>query len=170
MIVNKNVNLPEIATAEDEITLEVQSQIIEGYMHDSLSSDEIMEFIGDHDEVFENVRNEIVTEKTIVRFDKAAKLSKAKEIAILTVAKEKKDPLFRRLLTLWRAERYIKARLAKKYGIEGMRRARKAMSTASKKPSKIMKKVIDRVAMRAKRDFNALKDVHAKQVVNKLGN
>lgn len=169
MILNK-VNLPELASSEEEISLEVQSQIIEGYMQDTLSHDEIMEFISDHDEVFESVRNEIVTEKTIVRFDKAARLSKAKEIAIFTIAKEKKNPLFRKLLSLWRAERFIKARLSKLYGNEATRRARKAISTASKKPTKTMKKVLDRVAIRAKRDINALKDSHARQVVTKITN
>jgi hypothetical protein len=166
MILKNNVVMPEADV--DELSLDNQSQILEAAMIDNLSQEEILEFSQDHQEVFENVRGEILTEKSIVRFDKAAKLSRAKEIALYQIAKEKKNPLFGKLVTAWRVERYIKAKFNKIYGIEATRRARKALAAAAKKPTKTMKKVIDRVAMRAKRDINALKDTHAKQIVAKL--
>ena len=41
------------------------------------------------------------------------------------IAKEKNDINFKKLLTIWRTERYLEAVLEKKYGNEATRRARK---------------------------------------------
>ena len=161
------VNTPKGVDPE-VLTLEDQSSILEGYMLDSLTDEELLEFISNPQEVNENIRQEILTEKTIVRFDRAAKISRAQKIAIFTIAKQRKDQLFKKLLTLWRMERYIEARLFKKYGTQAMRSARQSVATAARNPSPTMKKVVNRVAMKAKRQINAMKDVKAKTMINKI--
>jgi hypothetical protein len=154
----------------EELSLESQSLILEGLMLDNLNSEELLEFLCDPSETRDLINGQILTEKSIVRLDRKAKLSKAQKIAIYTIARQKKDPLFRRLLTLWRMERFIDARLFKKYGNPAMRAAKKAMSsaTANPKPSKTMKKVIDRAVVRQKRRMNAIKDTKANQMLNRV--
>jgi hypothetical protein len=76
------VNTPT-NTEPDVLSIEDQSSILEGYMLDTLTDDEILEFISNPQEVNENVRQEILTEKTIIRFDRAAKISRAQKIASL---------------------------------------------------------------------------------------
>lgn len=161
------VNTPA-ATDPDVLTIEDQSSILEGYMLDNLTDEEILEFISNPQEVNENIRQEILTEKTIIRFDRAAKISRAQKIAIFTIARQHKDQLFKRLLTLWRMERYIEARLFKKYGNQAMRSARQSVANATRNPSPTMKKVVNRVAMKAKRQINAMKDNKAKTMINRL--
>lgn len=162
-----NVNNP-LANNDDVLTVEEQSQIMEGIVLDNLTDSELLDFITDPQEVKENINNQVLTEKSIVRFDRAAKLSRAQKIAIFTIARKKKNPLFKKLLTLWRAERYIEARLAKLYGNQAMQQARRAVADASKRPSTGMKKVIDRAKIKAKRQLNAIGDVKAKAMVNKI--
>ena len=162
-----NVPTPD-SVVTDHLSVEEQSSILEGYVMDFLTADELLEFMNDSQEVNDNVRQQILTEKTIIRFDRAAQLSRAQKIAIFSIAKQHKDPLFKKLLTLWRMERYIEARLTKKYGNQAMRKARQSLSAASRKPTKSMKKVVDRAAIKAKRQLNAMKDNDARTMINKI--
>jgi hypothetical protein len=150
--------------SSEEMSLESYSQILEAMILENLSPEEILEGLADFNEVKALVSEgdsptEVLTEKSIVRLDKAARLHKARSVAVYTVAKEKGDPLFKKLLTIWRAERFIN---------EAMRRAKKVASARPLK-SAIKKKTIDRVALRVKRQLNAMKDTKAKSIVSKLG-
>lgn len=88
----------------------------------------------DMDEVLENdqarqalLDDEIVTERTIVKMDKKARLSRATKAAVFAIARRKKDVKFKKLLTIWRMEREIEQYLYKKYKNEGFRTAKAAM-------------------------------------------
>jgi hypothetical protein len=156
----------------DELSLEAMSMIIEATIQDTMNPEEIMAFVENSEEVKEAIRLGIVTEKTIVRLDKYAKLSRAQKIAVFNVAKEKKDPLFRRLLTVWRLERFLEAKLMRKYGNEGLRRAKKAVTAQKTHPATVKKAIT-----RAKNQLNAAtsakvirrsKDTKAAAMANKL--
>lgn len=110
---------------EDEIISAEESFYMNEAMMCELSNEELSMFLENADAVREAVDNGILLERTIVRLDKKAKLSKARKMAIFTIAKEKNDPNFKKLLTVWKMERYLEAVLEKKYGNEAMRRAKK---------------------------------------------
>lgn len=133
-------NVPET----EEMSAECQSLIMEGAMLDTMDNTDISMFLENFDEVNAAISEEIVTEKTIVRLDKKAKLSKARKAAIFAIAKEKKDKLFNKLLWCWKLERFIEAKLEKKYGNEATRRAKKAMADAKNSKSNIVQKVADK--------------------------
>ena len=135
---------------EDEISTEAMAYIAEAMIAD-LPEEDISMFLESESEQEAAKAENVLLERTIVRLDKAAKLSKARKMAIFTVAKEKNDSDFKKLMKIWEMERYLEAKLEKKYGNEGMRRAKKSVSKASNSKSKIVKKA----ANKAKSQFNA---------------
>ena len=133
-------NVPE----NEEMSAECHSLIMEGAMLDTMDNTDISMFLENYDEVNAAISEEVVTEKTIVRLDKKAKLSKAHKAAIFAIAKERKDKLFNKLVWCWKLERFIEAKLEKKYGNEAMRRAKKAMADSKNSKSNVIKKVADK--------------------------
>ena len=73
------------------------------------------------------IKQDIVTERTIVRMDKKAKLSRAFRTSVFTIARRKKDVKFKKLLTIWRMERNLEAYLIKKYRSEALRMAKESL-------------------------------------------
>lgn len=146
MLFNNNGRIVE----EEEISTEAMAYIIEAAIAD-LSDDDIAMFLESETEQDAARDENVLLERTIVRLDKAAKLSKARKMAIFTVAKEKNDPDFKKLMKVWEMERFLEARLEKKYGNEGSRRAKKSVAKASNSKSKTVKKA----ANKAKAQFNA---------------
>jgi hypothetical protein len=130
---------------EDQMSAEDQALIMEAAILDTMSPDEVGAFLENHTEVQAALRDEVLLEKTIVRLDKQARLSQAQKTAVFTVAKERNDPLMKKLLTVWRMERFLESSLLKKYGNEGMRRAKVAVNNSSKSKSKVVKSVADKV-------------------------
>jgi len=133
-----------------ELGLESEALIMEAALLENLNPEELDEFISDHNEVNAAYQDEVLLEKSIVRLDRNARLSQAQKVAVFTIAKQKNDPMFRKLLTVWRMERYLEAELFKKYGNQAMRLARQTVSKASKSRSSTVKKV----AQRAQSQFN----------------
>jgi hypothetical protein len=134
-----------------EVSTESLCYITEAILMEGLSSDEMEDFLESYRDVNTAVSEGIVQEKTIIKLDKKAKLSKAQKAAIYTVAREKKDKDFIKLLKVWRMERLLKGKLRKKYTNEAARRAKKAMSKAGSSKSNMVKKA----AAAAKKQFNA---------------
>lgn len=128
--------------------------VAEQFLVDSLSKDEIAQLVASQEDVDCLVKdNDIVTEKTIVRLDKKAKISRAFMSAVWACARKHNDPKFKKLLTVWRMERALEAYLVKKYRNEAMKLAKasvaklgsipnKAGSKASK--TKVVAKAIDK--------------------------
>lgn len=116
---------------------QTEALILEGALMD-LGQEELQAMLEDTSDLAVAVDEDIVLEKTIVRLDKQAKLSKARKMAIFAVAKERNDPKFKKLLTVWKWERFLEAYLEKKYGNEATRRAKKAMSNKTKSQSKMV--------------------------------
>jgi len=105
--------------------------VSEAAVFENLSADEAQAVCEDADLVGELVKNEIVTERTIVRLDKKARLSRATQSAVFAIARKHKDVKFKKLLTLWRLERQIEAYLNKRYGNEARRMAKKSINKKS---------------------------------------
>jgi hypothetical protein len=131
---------------EDELTVEDRSLIMEAALLEAAAPEELQAFLENHNEVNAAIRDEVLLEKTIVRLDKKARLTRAEKVAVFAIAKQKNDIDFKKLMTVWRMERYLEGRLMKKYGAQGMRVARQTMQNASKKSkSPTIKKVTNRI-------------------------
>ena len=142
MIFNKS---GKTDTSTEDLSPESLSLIIESMMKDELSKEELEAFLENSSEVNSAMGDDILLERTIVRMDKYAKLNRAQKIAVFTIAKEKKNPKFKKLLTIWRIERFLENELMKQYGNEGMRRAKASYNKARTSTSKIVKTVANKV-------------------------
>lgn len=147
MLFNKNGNLNQ---EEEVLSTEAINYIMEAFVKEEFTPDEMSMFLENQTEIDDAINNNILMEKTIVRLDKKAKLSKARKMAVFTIAKEKNDPKFKKLLTVWKMERFLEDYLDKKYGNEASRRAKKAVSNSAKSSSGT---IIKRAAERAKNTF-----------------
>lgn len=82
-----------------------------------------------------------LTERTIVKFDKKAKLARAYEIALFKIARSHNDRDYNKLETVWRMERKLKARLRQKYHMAAMKQAREYVQRLRKSKSKTLSKL-----------------------------
>lgn len=130
---------------EFKLTTEAMSNIMEAAILDTVTPEEIQAFLENHTEVQTALKEQVLLEKTIVRLDKKARLSRAQKMAVFEIAKQKNDPKFKKLLTIWRMERYLENFLMKKYGNQAMRMARQAMRSGGKSKSNLIKKVADNI-------------------------
>lgn len=110
----------------------------------SASPEEINEFV-------ESVESDIavgegfLTERTIVRFDKNAKKAQLFETAVAAIARSKNDPLYKKLQTVYKMERIIKAKLRKKYHSEADRKVKEWMARAKKSKSGFLSKIVSKL-------------------------
>lgn len=134
-----------LVNQEDDMDFEDMALIVEAHIMDTLSNEEIEMMLENYmPDLYKAVDEEIVQERSIVRLDKTAKLSKATRVAEYNMAKKKKDPLFKKLMTLWAAERYINDKLHHRYGMKAKSEAKKAMSQAARSKSNVMQKVMNK--------------------------
>ena len=133
------------------MTQQDEQLITESVLCDMLSNAEIKELTETADVCEELKSLGVVTEKTIVRLDKKAKLSRAFKTAVFTIAREKKDPKFKKLLTVWKMERTLEAFLMKKYQAEGMKRAKLAVARLGKGKKDTKNAVMAKAAKTAKK-------------------
>lgn len=82
-----------------------------------------------------------LTEKTIVRFDKNAKKAQLYEVAVAAVAREKNDPLYRKLQTVYKMERILKAKLRKKYNSQASKKVKEYLARAKKSKSGVLARI-----------------------------
>lgn len=120
LFTNTSVGGMEINDADARVITE--AAILEG-----LSAEEAGAVSEDAQLCQDLIKQDIVTERTIVRMDKKAKLSRAFRTAVFTIARRKKDVKFKKLLTIWRMERNLEAYLIKKYRSEALRMAKESL-------------------------------------------
>ena len=128
--------------------------ITEALFCDVLSNEEIHELTESGDVCEELKDLGVVTERTIVRLDKKAKLSRAFKTAVFTIAREKKDPKFKKLLTVWKMERALEAYLMKKYQAEATKRAKIAVARLGKGNKDTKNGVVAKASKKAKAAAN----------------
>jgi hypothetical protein len=113
-------------------------------IQNELNEDEIKEFVESVDSDIA-VNEGFLTEKTIVKFDKHAKKAQLYEVAVAAVAREHKDPLFKKLETTYKIERTIKAKLRKKYNAEAQRKVKEYLARAKKSKSGILSRIAAKI-------------------------
>ena len=128
----------------EEISNDSLSLITEAAIIDACTDEELLAFLESNTEINAMLRQEVLLEKSIVRLDKKARLSKAHSMAVFTIAKEKNDRDYKKLVTLWRMERILEQKLYKKYSSQALTRAKASMKKIAKAPSAIAKKVVNK--------------------------
>lgn len=82
-----------------------------------------------------------LTERTIVKFDKHAKRAQLYEVALRSVARAKNDPLYRKLETVEKMRRILRAKLSKKYHAQANAKVKEYLNRAKKSKSGILSRI-----------------------------
>lgn len=134
MLFDKDGNQVDLDMEESN---EASAMIIEAAMLDAYSTEELNDLVENYvSDLDKAVNEDILMEKSIIRLDKAAKKSKAEKMAVFQIAREKGDRDFKKLLTLWKLERFQEKKLEKRYGAQAKTLAKKKMKDSSKSKSK----------------------------------
>lgn len=86
-----------------------------------------------------------LTERTIIKFDKYARKAQLYEVAVAAVAREKHDPLYKKLTTVYRMERILKAKLRKKYHTQANVKVKEYLARAKKSKSGVLAKIAAKI-------------------------
>ena len=130
----------------DTIPAESMSLLVEAMILENANSEEIIELCESADIVNDLIEMGAVEESTIVRLNKQARTDQLEKIAIFTIAKERNDPDFRKLLTVWNMERNLEEKLKRKYGAEAGRRAKKTVQRDYRQRGNVFAKVATRAS------------------------
>jgi sensor histidine kinase regulating citrate/malate metabolism len=130
----------------DAISTEAMSCIFEAAIRENCTPEEIADFVADSNATSDAVLEGVLLEKNIVRLDKKAKLQNAYKTAIFTVAKEDNDRDYKKLVTVWKMERALEAKLEKKYKNEGMKRAKEMLKKSKLSKVPIIGKLADKAS------------------------
>lgn len=115
---------------------EVSSMIIECAILDTFSTEELESLTENTYDLGKAVNEDILVERSIVRLDKEAKKNKAFKMAVFQVAKEKNDRDFKKLMTIWKLERFLEGKLVKRYFAQAKQLAKETMKKAKNTKSK----------------------------------
>jgi hypothetical protein len=130
----------------DAISTEAMSCIFEAAIRENCTPEEIADFVADPNATSDAVLEGVLLEKNIVRLDKKAKLQNAYKTAIFTVAKEHNDRDYKKLVTVWKMERALEAKLEKKYKNEAMKRAKEMVKKSKLSKVPIIGKLADKAS------------------------
>lgn len=120
-----NADMEGMDEYSEDGTMESEHILNEVMIMEAAQSIGLEGIAGDVDELGSLLESGAVTEATVVRLDKTARISQLQKAAVFTIAKEKRDPHYKKLVTVWRMERMLEEKLMRKYGAEGKRRAKK---------------------------------------------
>lgn len=112
---------------------------------DELTEAEIDEFVESVDSDIA-IAEGFLTEKTIIKFDKNAKRAQLYEVAVAAVAREHHDPLYKKLETVYKMERVLKAKLRKKYHAEATKKVKEYLTRAKKSKSGILSRIASKIS------------------------
>lgn len=140
---NEEVELtPDESRRVDDTINAVATPIL---IQDELKSEEAIEDFVESVDSDIAVSEGFLTEKTIVRFDKNAKKAQLYEVAVAACAREHKDPLYKKLETVYKMERVIKAKLRKKYHAEATKKVKEYLARAKKSKSGILSRIAHKI-------------------------
>ena len=123
---------------------EINALLVECAILDTFSNEEIESLTENTYDLGKAINEDILVERSIVRLDKEAKRNKAYKMAIFQIAKEKKDRDFKKLLTIWKLERFIEDKLEKRYGAQAKQLAKQAMKKSKNTKSKAVGKAVSK--------------------------
>lgn len=133
---------------------EVSSLIVECAILDTFSNEEIESLTENTYDLGKAINEDILVERSIVRLDKQAKKNKAFKMAVFQLAKEKGDKDFKKLMTLWKLERFLEEKLTKRYFAQANQLAKESLKKASFTKSKVVGKAVDKVNVLLNRKKN----------------
>lgn len=119
---------------------EVSSLIVECAILDTCSNEEIETLTENTYDLGKAINEDILVERSIVRLDKQAKKNKAFKMSVFQVAREKGDRDFKKLMTLWKLERFLENKLTKRYFAQATQLAKESLKKASQTKSKVVNK------------------------------
>lgn len=141
MLFDKNGEIVDNFENENETA----SMIIEAAIMDTFSNEELQDIMENNMYDLDKACNEgILCERTIVRLDKHAKKSKAEKMAEFQIAKEKNDRDFKKLMTIWKLERFLEEKIHKRYGAQAKNLAKQKMKAAKNTKSKVVGKATNK--------------------------
>lgn len=123
---------------------EVSALIVECAILDTFSSDELESLTENTYDLGKAINEDILVERSIVRLDKEARKNRAYKMAIFQTAKEKGDRDFKKLLTLWKLERFLEGKLEKRYAAQAKQLAKNALKKAKTTKSKVVGKAVNK--------------------------
>lgn len=123
---------------------EVSALIVECAILDTFSSDELESLTENTYDLGKAINEDILVERSIVRLDKEARKNRAYKMAIFQTAKEKGDRDFKKLLTLWKLERFLEGKLEKRYAAQAKQLAKNALKKAKATKSKVVGKAVNK--------------------------
>lgn len=119
---------------------ETDALIVEAMLKEALGTGEELEtFLSEEAHMY--VKMGLLSERSIVRLDKAAKLTKYESQAVLAIAKEKGDRDFKKLKTVYKMRKVLLDKLEKKYYNEAKRRAKDMMKKSKSMVGQTAKKI-----------------------------
>lgn len=116
--------------------------IVECAILDAFSNEEVESLTENTYDLGKAMNEDILVERSIVRLDKQAKKNKAFKMAVFQAAKQKGDRDFKKLMTLWKLERFLENKLTKRYFAQANQIAKEAMKKASQTKSKVVGKAV----------------------------
>jgi hypothetical protein len=128
-------NSANYSTEEEVVTV---SESLEG---DQFIMEAILEDAGvqlTEDEAYDLISEQILSERSIVRLDKVAKRSLAEKKAVIVLAREANDPLYKKLVKIYKIKKGIIDQLVRKYGSRAKSRVRK--NASNPKANNLIKK------------------------------
>lgn len=123
---------------------EVSALIVECAILDTFSNEEIEMLTENTYDIGKAVNEDILVERSIVRLDKNAKKNKAFKMAVFQIAKQKGDRDFKKLMTVWKLERFLENKLTKRYQAQANQLAKESLKKAKNTKSKVVNKAVDK--------------------------
>ena len=123
---------------------EVYALIVECAILDTFSNEEIEMLTENTYDIGKAVNEDILVERSIVRLDKNAKKNKAFKMAVFQIAKQKGDRDFKKLMTVWKLERFLENKLTKRYQAQANQLAKESLKKAKNTKSKVVNKAVDK--------------------------
>lgn len=120
---------------------------------------------GDEESIMALYESGILSERSIVKLDKSAHKGRAEKKTIITMARQNNDPLYKKLVKVYKMKKFLIGKLEKKYGMKAKAEVRKfkfnakgkvPMTTSGKdnvKVAKAIKKVLDKNSVKKSKDI-----------------
>ena len=132
---------PDESQRADDVINAVATPLM---LNGELSEAEINEFVESVDSDIA-IAEGLLTERTIVKFDKNAKRAQLYEVAVAACAREHNDPDFRKLQTVYKMERILKKKLRKKYNSQAQKKVKEYLARAKKSKSGIISRIAHKI-------------------------
>lgn len=144
MLLSESANTDDIGLGVEMPSNDVA--LAEAFLESELTSDEMVMLCESANEQGILINEAILSEKSVVRMDKAAKKKRLFIQSVIVVAREKGDRDFNKLLRVWKMRRFLLNRMMKRHASAAKQRADRLMRGLSSSGSKTVRKAVARRA------------------------